>query len=332
MRLLTATLLVKLAREVPTALLLAHGQNELCAFAETAMATGDTVALGAGLEVLSTVQATLAHAANVAMADGDCATTGEGAAAGEGGGKAVKMLVTTHRTRTLLRTLRADRSVNEAVRGQAKRLYHAAALTTVTVLIMAPFAWQAKRLQHATRHGKHAAKEDKQNKEVSVSGWRDDLAASAPAVPPPACEEEGTTARDAGDAHLEMAADVILEMKSWEMHSEEMHSGEMHPKEMYSEEMHSDKMPRPEEEEEVRPEAATASTKDLRVTTDSSSTAYEAAHRRLPTSPITEAPQPQPDEVRPPKLLSTCTLHLHVHVHVHVHLHVHYTYIVRCRS
>ena len=313
MRLLTATLLVKLAREVRTALLLAHGQNELCAFAETAMATGDTAALGAGLEVLSTVQATLAHAAaaNVAMADGECAAAGEGAAFGEGACKAVKMLVTTHRTRTLLRTLRADCSVGEAVRGQARRLQHAAALTTVTVLTMALFAWQAKRLQHATRHGKHAAKEDKQDKEVSVSGWRHDLVASAPAVPPPACEEEGTTARDGGDAHLEIAGDAILEMKSWEMHSEEMHS---------------DKMPRPEEEE-VRPEAA-APIKDLRVTTGSPSRATQAAHRRLPTSPITDAPQPQPDEVRPPKLLSTCILHVHVHVHVHVHYTpytIHYT-------
>ena len=54
MRLLTATLLVKLALEIPTALLLAHGQNELCGFAETAMATGDTAALGAGLKVLAT--------------------------------------------------------------------------------------------------------------------------------------------------------------------------------------------------------------------------------------------------------------------------------------
>ena len=52
-RLLTATLLVKLALDVPTALLLAHGQNELCGFAETAMATGDTAALGAGLKVLT---------------------------------------------------------------------------------------------------------------------------------------------------------------------------------------------------------------------------------------------------------------------------------------
>ena len=137
-RLLTATLLVKLAREVPTASLLAHGQNELCAFAEAAMATGDTSALGAGLEVLSTVQATLAHAAattNAATADGDCATacegtaTCKGGAAVEGGDKAMEMLITTHRTRVLLRTLRADGSVGEAVREQARRLQHASTLT-----------------------------------------------------------------------------------------------------------------------------------------------------------------------------------------------------------
>ena len=60
-RLLTATLLVKLALEVPTALLLAHGQNELCGFAETAMATGDTAALGAGLKVLSNCLLFTAH-------------------------------------------------------------------------------------------------------------------------------------------------------------------------------------------------------------------------------------------------------------------------------
>ena len=128
-RLLTATLLVKFARETPTALLLAHGQNELCAFAETAMATGDTAALGAGLKVLSTVRETLARAAASASVSGD----------GE-----VGELFTTHRTRKLLRTLRADCGVGEAVRGQARQL------------------------QHATRHGKHgqhgkqaAAMEDK---------------------------------------------------------------------------------------------------------------------------------------------------------------------------
>ena len=115
-RLLTATLLVKFAREIPTALLLAHGQNELCAFAETAMATGDTAALGAGLKVLSTVRETLARAAAAAAVSGD----------GE-----VDELFTTHRTRKLLRTLRADCGVGEAVRGQARQL------------------------QHATRHGKH---------------------------------------------------------------------------------------------------------------------------------------------------------------------------------
>ena len=173
-RLLTATLLVKLAREVPTASLLAHGQNELCAFAEAAMATGDTSALGAGLEVLSTVQATLAHAAATtnATADGDCATacegtaTCKGGAAVEGGDKAMEMLITTHRTRVLLRTLRADGSVGEAVREQARRLQHAKVhLLTVAVLTTALFTWQAKRLQHATRHSKHAAKEDKEDKE-----------------------------------------------------------------------------------------------------------------------------------------------------------------------
>ena len=128
-RLLTATLLVKFARETPTALLLAHGQNELCAFAETAMATGDTAALGAGLKVLSTVRETLARAAAAAAVSGD----------GE-----VDELFTTHRTRKLLRTLRADCGVGEAVRAQARQL------------------------QHATRHGKHgqhgkqaAAMEDK---------------------------------------------------------------------------------------------------------------------------------------------------------------------------
>ena len=300
-RLLTATLLVKLAREVPAASLLVHGQHELCAFAETAMATGDTAALGAGLEVLSTVQETLEHAAtaaNAAMAGGDCAAAGEGATAGEGGGKAMEMLVTTHRTRTLLRTLRADGSVGEAVRGQAK--------------------W----LQHATRHGKHADKEDKEVKEVkevkvdkedSVTGWRHDSAASAPAAPPRACEEEGSTARDAGDAHLEMAGDAPLEMQSWEMH----------PWEMHSEEIHSDKVPRPEEElsENVRPEATPIKEGShychLRVTTSPPSRVAQAAHRRLPTSPIAGAPQPHPDEVRPPKLLSTCTLHVHCMYTIH---------------
>ena len=84
-------------------------QSGRCAFAETARATGDAASLGAGLAVLSTVQQTLARAA-ASPADADADADG---------------LLTTHRTRKLLRTLRADGGVTEAVRQQAKQLLHA---------------------------------------------------------------------------------------------------------------------------------------------------------------------------------------------------------------
>ena len=78
--------------------------------------------------MLSTVRETLARAAAASL-------SGEGE---------VDELITTHRTRRLLRALLADCGVSEAVRGQARQL------------------------QHATRHGKHgqhgrraAATEDK---------------------------------------------------------------------------------------------------------------------------------------------------------------------------
>ena len=78
--------------------------------------------------MLSTARETLARAAAASL-------SGEGE---------VDELITTHRTRRLLRALLADCGVSEAVRGQARQL------------------------QHATRHGKHgqhgrraAAAEDK---------------------------------------------------------------------------------------------------------------------------------------------------------------------------
>ena len=78
-------------------------------------------------QVLSAVRETLARAA-AASVSGD----------GE-----VDELVTTHRTNKLLRTLRADCSVSEAVRGQARQL------------------------QHATRHGKHG-QQGKQGKQAAA--------------------------------------------------------------------------------------------------------------------------------------------------------------------
>ena len=89
---------------------------------------GLTSRLATVAQVLSTARETLARAAAASV-------SGEGEA---------DELITTHRTRRLLRALLAERGVSEAVRGEARQL------------------------QHATRHGKHgqhgkraAATEDK---------------------------------------------------------------------------------------------------------------------------------------------------------------------------